>query len=128
MSTISGKVSDYTHLRTIPAVLGIAFVVASLYQFGGMAEVTLSWFDYTLTAEHAAIGSLVIFAMAFMSSETKAFEQYEGWEKAVIGLAPVLILTHQYTQFVSDFAANNDPAVGMIFFVVTLVGWGVAVR
>lgn len=34
--------SDYANIRTIPAVLSVAFVLASLYQFGGISEVVLS--------------------------------------------------------------------------------------
>lgn len=128
MSTISRRMGDYTHLRTVPAVLGIAFAVSSLYQFGGITEVHLEWLSYTLTTEHATIGSLVIFSVAFMSSDTKSFDAYEGWEKALIAMAPILIVGHQYTTYLGDLVANNSPVAGVLCFAATMVAWGVAVR
>lgn len=42
-SSMSNLVDDYMHLRTVPAILSIVFALASLYQFGGIAEVHLTW-------------------------------------------------------------------------------------
>lgn len=127
-SALSRKAADYSNLRTLPAVLGIAFAVTSLYQFGGISVVHLAWADYTLTPEAATIGSLGIYLLAFASSETKQLENYEGWEMVFIGAAPVLIVAHQYTNYVADLVANNDPAAGIVCFGITMLAWGVAVR
>lgn len=126
---VSGMVSDYTHLRTLPALLSVVFVVSSLYQFGGLAEVSLLWgIDYTLTAEHATIVSLATFAVAFASSETKQFAYYEDWEKVIIAAAPVLIVAYQYVGVVQDQFAANSPTLHIVAFLLTVVSWGVAVR
>lgn len=127
-SSVSGTLSNYSRLRTLPAILSVAFVMASLYQFGGISTFTLEWVDYTISAEHATIASLGIFAAAFASSETKQFDNYEDWEMVLIALAPVIIVAHQYVGFVADEFAANDPALGIVAFLVTVVSWGVAVR
>jgi len=121
-------VSDYANLRTVPALLGIVFALASLYQFGGIATVELTWISYTLTTQHAMIVSLATFVVAFASSETKSFDYYEDWEKVVIAAGPALILGHQYVQFVTDAIANNSPTGGILAFIISLAAWGVAVR
>ncbi|ELZ49819.1 hypothetical protein C464_03729 [Halorubrum coriense DSM 10284] len=36
--SMSDTLSDYTHLRTLPALLSVVFVLAGLYQFGGISE------------------------------------------------------------------------------------------
>jgi hypothetical protein len=127
-SSITGLASDYSHLRTLPALLSLIFGVASFYLFGGTPELYLSWFDYTLTNQHALIASLAIFAVAFMSSETRDFDHYEDWEKVLIGVPPVLMLAHQYTNFVADAMANYDPWLAVLLWIASLVGWSVAVR
>ncbi|EMA25733.1 hypothetical protein [Haloarcula argentinensis] len=33
------RVSDYMNIRSLPAMLSVAFVAASLYQFGGIPTV-----------------------------------------------------------------------------------------
>lgn len=77
---------DYATLKTIPALLSVGFVAAGLYAFGGIAAVELTWFGgYTLTAEHATLGSMAILAVAFMSSETRRFENDEMWEQIMVG-------------------------------------------
>lgn len=119
---------DYANLRTIPAFLGIFFALASLYQFGGIATVELTWLSYTLTTQHAMLASLGTYAVAFASSETKSFEHYENWERGMIAAGPVLIVGHQYVPFVTDAIANNSPAGGILAFVVALGSWGVAIR
>jgi hypothetical protein len=126
---MSGLMSDYAHLRTLPAMLSVVFVVASAFQFGAITAPTIQWgLDYTLTAEHATIISLATFATAFASSETKAFDRYEDWEKVVIAAAPVLIVSHQYVGFVGDQFANYSPTFAIGAFVISVVSWGVAVR
>ena len=120
--------SDYAHLRTIPALLGIVFSLSSLYQFGGISQVNLTWLDYTLTSEAAMMGSLLVFVVACASSETKDFDYYDGWEKALVAAGPVLIVVHQYVGAISTFIANNSPVAGMLAFLITLTSWGVAVR
>ena len=127
-SSMSSVVDDYKNLRTVPALLGILFAVASLYQFGGIAEVHLSWFDYTLTTEHAMFASLAVLVVAFASSETKDFQRYEDWEKGVIAAGPALIIAHQYWDWLADHFVTHDPTLPVIGFLIAVAAWGVAVR
>lgn len=127
-SSVKGLASDYSHLRTLPALLSLIFGVASFYLFGGTPELYLSWFDYTLTTNHALMASLAIFAIAFMSSETKTFDAYHDWEKVLIAVPPIIMLAHQYTQAVPDFMAQYDPWLALGLWLLSLVGWSVAVR
>lgn len=125
----SDLMNDYMHLRTLPALLSVVFVMAGLYQFGGISDITLNWgLNYTLTAEHATISSLVVFAAAFASSETRQFDHYETWEKVLIAAAPALIAGYQYVGWITTQINNNSPTLSILAFVVTVVGWGVAVR
>jgi hypothetical protein len=126
---MSSVVDDYKNLRTIPAMLGIFFAVASLYQFGGIATVDLQWgIGYTLTTQHAMFVSLAAYAVAFMSSETKEFQNYEDWEKAMIAAGPVILIGHQYWTWMGDQFAANDPTLPIIGFLISVAAWGVAVR
>jgi hypothetical protein len=127
---VSGVLGDYAHLRTIPAMLSVVYALASLYQFGGIATVELVWLsNYTLTQEHAVLASMVVYAIAFMSSETKRFDSYESWEKVAIALAPILILGEQYVTEVSTLLMDLGDPLGMqLAFIVTLLSWAVAVR
>ena len=121
--------SDYANIRTIPAVLSVGFVVASLYQFGGITEVTLPWLDYTLTTGHATVVSLSAFAFAFASSETRQFENYEDWEQVAIAAGPIVILGNQYVAEINDFLVGlGDPLGLQLAFLVTVISWGVTVR
>jgi len=63
-NSMGDALSDYTHLRTLPALLSVVFILAGLYQFGD-SEVMLTWIDYTLTAEHDTFISLAAYAIAF---------------------------------------------------------------
>jgi hypothetical protein len=127
-SSMSGVVSDYARLRTVPALLSIFFAMASLYQFGGVAELNFTWFNYTLTAQHGLIASLGIFALAFASSETRQFDNYEDWEKVLIAAGPVLLVAHQYIGVISTAFSNNAPMLPIIGFLISVASWGVAVR
>ena len=126
--SMTSTLSDYTHLRTLPALLSVVFVLAGLYQFGGIAEVEIVWLDYLLTAEHATVISLAAFAAAFASSETKALDHYEKWEQVVIAAGPILIVGYQYTDFVYDLVSTEGNFGPVVAFLVTVVAWGVAVR
>ena len=126
-------VNDYANIRTIPAMMSVIFALASLYQFGGISDVTLAWIGgsggYTLTGEHAVIASMGAYVVAFMSSETKQFEHYANWEKVAIVLAPAVILGQQYVTEVNDFLTSLGDPLGMqLAFFVTIVAWGVAVQ
>ncbi|MFY4815493.1 hypothetical protein ACOJIV_22760 [Haloarcula sp. AONF1] len=121
--------SDYTQLNTIPALLSVAFVVAGLYQFGGISDVTLVWLNsYTLTAEHAMFASIGVFAVAFMSSETRNFARYETWEQALIGAGAALIVSYQYVPQVADLVNTTSNVGPIVAFMVTVAAYGVAVR
>lgn len=126
--SISGALSNYSRLRTLPAMLSVAFVMASLYQFGGISPFTLEWIDYTIEPQHAVVVSLAILGVAFASSETKQLDNYEDWEMVVIAAGPVLIVAHHFVDFVSNEFAASDPLLPIIGFAVTVVSWGVAVR
>ncbi|MFY4815488.1 hypothetical protein ACOJIV_22735 [Haloarcula sp. AONF1] len=125
---MGGVLSDYTHLRTIPALASVVFVVAGLYQFGGISSVDLTWLNYTLTTEHATLVSLGVLVLAFMSSETKDFASYDGTERMLIAAAPVIILGYQYVPFVTDLINTTSNLGPMVAFLLTLVSWAVAVR
>lgn len=125
---VSGKLDDYSQLRTLPALMSVAFVLASLYQFGGISQVELTWLDYQLTQGHAVLVSIGSFAIAFMSSETKSFERYDDWEQGLIAAGPLLILGDQYVPFVSNQLANFGEAGMIVAFLVSAASWGVAVR
>ncbi|AKH97354.1 hypothetical protein [Halanaeroarchaeum sulfurireducens] len=126
---MSAALSDYTNFRTLPALLSVAFVIASLYQFGGISQVSLPWFEYTLTTDHAILLSLLAFVIAFASSETRAFEHYQDWEQVVIVLGPALIIGFQYVGVITDLVRGfGDPLGLQLAFVATVVSWSVAVR
>lgn len=127
-SGVSSMLSDYTHLRTLPALLSVVFVIASLYQFGGISEVMITWVDYTLTSEHAMLVSIGAYALAFASSETKAFDRYEDIEKVLIFAGPGLIVGYQYIGFVTDLVNTSSNLGPVLAFLATVVAWGVAVR
>ena len=127
-SSVSGLVSDYSHLRTLPALLSVVFALASLYQFGGITEVHLVWFDYTLTTQHAMLTSVGVYALAFASSETKAFDRYQDWEKVMIAAGPALIVGHQYVDFISNLVNTTSNTGPIVAFLITVAAWGVAVR
>lgn len=121
--------SDYANIRSLPAMLSVAYIIASLYQFGGISTVDLTWIDYQLTTDHSLLVSLGAYAAAFASSETKQFENYEQWEQIAIGLGPATILGYEYVQPVTDLITNIGDPLGMqLAFLATVVSWGVAVR
>lgn len=126
---MNSMMSDYMNIRSLPAMLSVAFIAASLYQFGGITEINLEWLSYTLTTEHSLLVSLGAFAAAFASSETKRFENYETWEQVAIAAGPAVILGHEYVTEVSSFLTDLGDPLGMqIAFLLTVVSWGVAVQ
>ena len=128
-NSVSGALSDYTHLRTLPALLSVVFVVAGLYQFGGISEVMITWAgDYTLTTQHAMLASLGAFVVAFASSDTKNFDHYEQWEQVAIAAGPILIVGHTFSTTVADLVATEGHIGPIVAFLVTVVSWGVAVQ
>ena len=127
-NSMGDALSDYTHLRTLPALLSVVFILAGLYQFGGISEVNLTWIDYMLTAEHATFISLAAYAIAFASSETKQFESYEQWEQVAIALGPVIIAGYQYVPQLADLINTSSNLGPIVAFLATVVAWGVAVR
>lgn len=125
-NSMGGMVSDYAKLKTIPALLSVVFIAATLYQFGGIAEIQITWVDYTLTTYHAMLISLGAYVVAFASSETKEFQNYEDWEKAAIAAGPILIIGHQHVTFISELVTGTGAEV--IAFFACVAAWGVAVR
>lgn len=126
----SGMLSDYANLRTLPAMLSVVFIAASMYQFGGVSDITLVWLNnYSLSGTHAVFASIGTYAVAFASSETKALDHYEDWEKAAIAAGPVVIVGQNYITAIDDLLIGfGDPLGYQIAFVLTIVSWGVAVR
>lgn len=124
MAYANSTMRKYADLNTIPALLSSVFFVSSLYAFGGIAGVELPWLDYTLTAEHAMLVSLATMLVAFMSSETKQFQNYEDVEKGLIALGPIILVVHEYA--ILGLSWSQTMQIGA--FVLTAVSWTVAVR
>lgn len=127
---MNGMMGDYLNARNIPMILSGAFLLASLYQFGGVGTITLNWLgNYTLTADHAIMVSLGAWAFAFASSETKELQYYEDWEKVAIALGPTVILGEYLSTEMTDFLLSIGDPLGMqLAFFAAMVSWGVAVR
>jgi len=133
MSAIPGDVdADRQPPMTVPLryfLVGFAFLLAGLYQFGGIATVELSWLSYTLGSEHAVMVSMAAFVVAFAGSSTRQFENYETWEQIAIAVGPVVILGDYLTTEVTDFLIGLGDPLGMqLAFLATVVSWAVAVR
>lgn len=129
MGTASRKLDDYITMQDIPAGLSALYLFAGLYQFGGISSITFEWINYSITMEHAVWVAVAAYAVAFMSSRTKQFENYEGWEQFLILLGPGAILGQHYVTAVNDLLVNiGDPLGYQIAFVVTVASWGVAVQ
>lgn len=127
--SLNGLMHDYSQLRAVPALLGIVFGLASLYQFGGISEVTIEWFNYELTSEHGMFVSLGVLVVAFMSSQTKQFENYETWEQVLIAASPGLIIAHHFSDTANDIImTTSDPWSQVGAFVICLAGYGAAMR
>lgn len=127
--TVTGVAEDYAQLRTIPAIIGMVFGAFTIFQFGGIDPIHVNWFvDYTMTQDHAFLGSLAVYALAFMSSETRRFENYRRWEQVMIASGPAVMLAYQYMVEAQDFVANNPDWGGVLFAAIALISWGVAVR
>lgn len=119
---------DYVQVRTVPGLLTVAAILAALYSFGGISEFTLTWVSYTITTEHALIVGLASYIVAFASSATKRFENYEIQEQMAIAAGPAAMLANEYLPEVSDWVTNSDPLGGAVLFVVFLGGWVVAIQ
>ncbi len=125
----SSLLSDYAQLRTLPSLTIALLVVFSAYLYGAITPITLQWgLDYEITTQGALIGSLVIYVVAFASSETKSLEHYENWEMALISSGPGIMLAYQYIDYVADQFAAYDPTLYIVAFVFSLISWGVMVR
>lgn len=125
----NSMLGDYANIRTLPAMLSVAYILASLYQFGGITTIDLTWLNYTLTTEHSLLVSLGAYAAAFASSETKRFENYEQKEQVAIAAGPAIILGYEYVPEVSSLLMDIGDPLGMqAAFLVTVVSWGVAVQ
>jgi len=126
-NSMGDALSDYTHLRTLPALLSSCSSSPDSTS-SGISEVMLTWIDYTLTAEHATFISLAAYAIAFASSETKQFESYEQWEQVAIALGPIIIAGYQYVPQLADLINTSSNLGPIVAFLATVVAWGVAVR
>jgi len=125
----SSMMEDYMNLRTLPAAIGIAFTVMSLYMFGAVDGLTIGWgIDYTLTSNHALWGSLAAYALAFASSETRSFENYERWEQITIAGGPAVMVASQHWTWFADQMAANSPHLAIVAFFVSFASYGVLVQ
>lgn len=128
-SSVSETLNDYANIRSIPALLSVLFIVSSAYQFGGIGSISFEWIDYTLTVGDAALISLGTYLVAFMSSETKRFENYEQEEQALIIAGPLVVFGQQYITAIDDLLLElGDPLGYQIAFVLVVISWTVAVR
>jgi len=128
MTNVSDTIADYTQLRTLPAVLGLAYILASLYQFGGIESVHIQWLSYELASFDAMLVSLMSILVAFASSETREFTEYEAWEQVSIISGPVIIMAHFTLPTVERFVQANSPEAGIIAFGVSAFSWAVMSR
>lgn len=129
--SLGSKLRDYKELRTLPAMLSVAFVAMSAYQFGAVSTIEIAWFGgYSLTTNHAILGSLGVYALAFASSETRRLENYENWEMAAIASGPVVMIVQQYLPDLWSelLSMVGDPLMSQIAFLLTVVSWGVATQ
>jgi len=126
-TSMGSIVDDYSQLKAVPALLGMLFSLFGLYQFGAFSTLELAWFNYTVDTTHVMLGSLAIFAVAFMSSETKQFENYHDWEQALIAASPILIVGYEHVQFVTDIV-NTGTWTQILAFLIVAAGYGVAMR
>lgn len=131
-STLNSLADDYKNMRTLPALISVFFMVATAFFYGAIDAPTFNWFiegGYTLTHGHAIIGSLGVYVLAFMGSETKQFEHYSGGEQALVAAGPLMMIGIEYIQQIEDlFLAFGDPLGMQIAFAVTLVSFAVAVN
>ncbi|ARS89642.1 hypothetical protein [Natrarchaeobaculum aegyptiacum] len=126
---IGRMTSNYANLRTIPAVLGVLFGLMSLYQFGAFGDTLgFAWFDYELTAMHAMVGSLIVYVIAFASSETRSFDHYHDGEKVLIAVSVLLILLYPQVDYAVTLVEYHDPGTMIVAWLVTISGYGVAIR
>lgn len=126
--SVMDMIGDGAQLKTIPAFLSIAYAVASLFAFGGLASLELTWISYTLTQSHAVILSLGVYALAFASSETNRFDSYSSGQQVLIVAGPAIMLAQRFLPSVGDYITTNSPAAGIVAFVVAFLGWAVMVR
>jgi len=125
----TGYLDDLANIRTVPAAVSGAFLLLSLYAYGGVSSVELVWVGYTLEAGHALIGSLVVYLIAFMSSESNDFESYDQEEQALIVAGPASMLGWEYVPMFHDAVASlGDPLGQQVLFALSIVSWAVIVR
>lgn len=128
MAYSNSLLSDYANLRTLPALTSAALIALSAQLYQAIPQLTLNWFNFTVSNQGALLGSLLIYVIAFASSETKSLEYYENWEMALISSGPGLMLLYQYIPYVQDQFAANSPTFSMIAFAFSVVSWGVMVK
>lgn len=128
-SRANSMVDDYLNLRELPGYISAGYLVASLYQYGGLDAFSLTWFNFTLGQQVAVwigIGALLV---AFASSKTKRFENYELWEQGVMGANVVAMAGWHYIPAVKDFIVSlGDPLGAQAAFLLSVVAWAVIIR
>jgi len=114
-------------IKTVPALAGLIYAAAAAVQFLD-ATIALGVLDWQFQTDHAMLVSLAALVVAFASSETKNWSNYDAWEQAIIGLAILIMVSHQFVSPVTTGIANNQPLTGAFAFMSGMVAWGVLAR
>lgn len=130
-NSLGGHLEDWGQLRTIPAVIGMAAFLTTIFFYGafGNEPLEFAWFDYQLTDTHAVGATLGIYAIAFASSETRDFSLYETWEQALIAAGPVLMAATWYSDRVHEYVfMTADPWLQIGASALVLAGYWTATQ
>jgi hypothetical protein len=148
MSTFSSQnvrrtLQKYRSVETIPASVSMLFLATSLYQYGGLAGLNLTWFGgWELASQHVMPIAVVTMLLALASSKTKNLANYSPPEQFFIGGMATFTFGWNLTppdwwmtdvpligQAVHDLLmAPGDPLAGMIAMAVTLLGWAALIQ
>jgi hypothetical protein len=123
----AGLLDRFANVNTLSAVMGIFGTVGLAVQFLGASFSLALPVSYTFAGTDAVLVTVLAMAGAFASSETREFEMYEGWEKALVGVAAVVIVGNEYVTEISDIIMGDD-WLQMAAFVVGLAAWFVVSR
>ena len=123
----TGFLDQYKNLNTIPALAGILFAVSAAVQFLNATVSVAPSADlaYSFAGTDALLVGIVSLLVAFASSESRDFTYLETWEQAAVAVTVAVMVGMEYTTEVADIMANNQPASGIVAFLVGMVAWGI---
>lgn len=143
MSYVDQKINEYSQLKSIPAFVSLAFVAASLYQFGAITTLQFGWgldvaFDPAWSLPVSGAAALI----ALASSETRSFEYYSDVEIGTMVSGALVVLGYNLTppqwfidnagafgQSIADVLLGiGDPIASMLAFGTATTAWVVLVR